>query len=187
MRRFPLVPIRSDGQLRAAYKVIDELAIIDEGKLTSGQADYLDVLSELTVKYEQQHHPMDLSAVDAVGVIQHLMEQQGMSASDLGRLLGHRELGGKILRRERQLSKAHVKALAEHFAVSPACSCSRRAHGRSCWAGKIPSARLHRGDNIQRSSSREASHVYFRPDESGAGEVFGRGAGDRGGDASFRC
>jgi HTH-type transcriptional regulator / antitoxin HigA len=103
-----------------ALVLIDELCVIDEGKLTPGQADYLDVLADLTVKYEDQHHAVDLSHLDAVDRLRHLMEQRGMNASDLGRLLGNREAGSKILRRERELSKAMIRKLADHFAVSAA-------------------------------------------------------------------
>jgi HTH-type transcriptional regulator/antitoxin HigA len=120
VKRFPLAPIRNDRQLRAAHRMIDELSVMDEEKLTRGQADYLDVLADLTAKYEAQHHAVDLSHLDAVDTLNHLMEQQGMSASDLGRLLGNREVGSKILRRERNLSKTMIRQLADHFGVSPA-------------------------------------------------------------------
>ena len=43
-----------------------------------------------------------------------------MNASDLGRLLGQRQLGAKILSGDRDLSKAHIQTLAAHFGVSPA-------------------------------------------------------------------
>ena len=46
------------------------------------------------------------------------MEGHDMSASDLGRLLGNRELGPAILRGDRQLSKKHIQILSKHFAVS---------------------------------------------------------------------
>ena len=45
-----------------------------------------------------------------------------MTASDLGRLLGNRTLGAAILAGRRNLSKAHIKKLAEHFKVEPGCS-----------------------------------------------------------------
>ncbi len=38
-------------------------------------------------------------------------------ASDLGRLLGNRSLGSLLLTGRRELSKAHVRLLAEHFKV----------------------------------------------------------------------
>lgn len=40
-----------------------------------------------------------------------------MTASDLGNLLGSRSLGSKILRGERELSKTHLRMLAERFKV----------------------------------------------------------------------
>ena len=40
-----------------------------------------------------------------------------MSASDLGRLLGNRTLGAALLAGRRNLSKAHIKKLGEHFKV----------------------------------------------------------------------
>ena len=41
-----------------------------------------------------------------------------MTASDLGRLLGNRQLGSADPRCQRQLSKEHVLKLADHFKVS---------------------------------------------------------------------
>ena len=55
-----------------------------------------------------------------MGNLTFLMEQHQMNASDLGRLLGQRELGSKLLREERQLSKTMIVKLADHFHVSPA-------------------------------------------------------------------
>jgi antitoxin component HigA of HigAB toxin-antitoxin module len=41
-----------------------------------------------------------------------------MNASDLGRLLGQRELGPKILNGARSLSKRHIRKLSEYFGVT---------------------------------------------------------------------
>jgi antitoxin component HigA of HigAB toxin-antitoxin module len=117
----PLKAIRNDADLRAAYKILDPLSIIDEDKLTPGQADYLLTLTDLIWAYEQQHHPIDLSHgdyADGVDLLEMLLKEKGLTASDLGRILGKRQLGSAILRRERQLSKAHVVKLASHFGVS---------------------------------------------------------------------
>jgi antitoxin component HigA of HigAB toxin-antitoxin module len=56
--------------------------------------------------------------VTVIEVLRFLMEGHDMSASDLGRLLGNRELGAAILRGDRSLSKAHIQTLSRHFAVS---------------------------------------------------------------------
>jgi antitoxin component HigA of HigAB toxin-antitoxin module len=48
------------------------------------------------------------------------MDEHGMNESDLGRLLGDRSLGHRILSGERELSKVHIRVLAEHFSLNPA-------------------------------------------------------------------
>jgi antitoxin component HigA of HigAB toxin-antitoxin module len=121
VRRHPLKAIRNDAELRSAYKVIDPLSVIDEDKLSAAQGDYLFALTDLVWAYEQQRHRVDLAAgdrADGIDVLKALMEERGMNASDLGRLLGKRQLGSAILRRERELSKAHVLKLAAWFGVS---------------------------------------------------------------------
>jgi antitoxin component HigA of HigAB toxin-antitoxin module len=119
--RHPLKGIRNDRELKAAYAVLDPLSVIDEDKLTPGKSDYLFALTELVWAYEQRRHPIDLrhgDQADGIDILKLLMEERNMTASDLGRLLGKRQLGSAILRRERQLSKAHVVKLAEFFSVS---------------------------------------------------------------------
>jgi HTH-type transcriptional regulator/antitoxin HigA len=117
----PLKSIRDDRELRAAYRILDPLSVIDETKLTKGQEEYLLALTDLVWAYEQQHHPVELRSgerADGIDVLKMLLEERQMSASDLGRLLGKRQLGSAILRRERQLSKAHLLKLADHLHVS---------------------------------------------------------------------
>jgi HTH-type transcriptional regulator / antitoxin HigA len=118
VRRFPLVPIRNETHLKAAFSVLDELAIIDEEKLTREQADYLAVLTDLVEKYEDVHHSPESSFRDGIDALKYLLAQSKLTASDLGRLLGNRQLGAAILRGERQLSKVHVIKLAKRFSVS---------------------------------------------------------------------
>jgi antitoxin component HigA of HigAB toxin-antitoxin module len=118
VRRFPLAPIRDKRSLKDALTLIDELGIIDEDRLTPGEADYLLVLSDLVERYEHAHSPVATPFRDGVDALEYLMGQARMSSSDLGRLLGNRQLGAAIVRRERELSKAHVVKLAEHFKVS---------------------------------------------------------------------
>lgn len=118
VRRFPLVPIKSETHLREAFKVIDALSIIDEGRLTDGQADYLLVLTDLVERYEERHFPIGRAFKDGIEALQYLLDEHQMTASDLGRLLGSRQLGAAILRRDRQLSKSQIVKLCDHFKVS---------------------------------------------------------------------
>jgi HTH-type transcriptional regulator/antitoxin HigA len=119
VQKFPLKPIRSNEQLHAAHRVIDEMTKIPEEKLTQDQLDYLEVLGTLTTTYEDRFMSPEVAGVTGLDVLKHLLEANDMSASDLGRLLGNRELGSKILREEREISKAAAKSLGDHFGVPP--------------------------------------------------------------------
>lgn len=105
---------------RAAYdnamEMIDVLTSLP--KLTRGQALYLDTLSILAESYEDETEGARPEGVTPLDVLRHLMEQHDMSTSDLGRLLGDRSLGSRILSGDRELSKSHIRTLCKHFNVS---------------------------------------------------------------------
>ena len=62
--------------------------------LTKDQEEYLDTLAVLFEAYEKEHPPFEDKPLSGVETLKFLMEQNGMNASDLGRLLGDRALGG---------------------------------------------------------------------------------------------
>jgi antitoxin component HigA of HigAB toxin-antitoxin module len=66
--------------------------------------------------YEKAPCPCHLSAIE---MLRFLMVQRAMNAADLGRLLGERACGEKILRGERDLTKADIRILADYFKVNP--------------------------------------------------------------------
>jgi HTH-type transcriptional regulator/antitoxin HigA len=56
--------------------------------------------------------------VRGVDVLKHLLDEHGLTAADLSRLVGgSRNLGAMILRGERNLTLPHVRKLAAHFKV----------------------------------------------------------------------
>jgi antitoxin component HigA of HigAB toxin-antitoxin module len=59
----------------------------------------------------------ELASTTGLDVLKHLLEANDLNASDLGRILGQRELGSKILRGGRQISRSHAKALGKRFAL----------------------------------------------------------------------
>src|SRR5438067_6892134 len=93
VKRFPLAPLRTEAQYKVAIKMIDELSIIDEERLTAGQSDYLLVLTDLVEKYESVLHDVELSHLKGVDSLRFLLAENQMTASDLGRLLGSRQIG----------------------------------------------------------------------------------------------
>lgn len=110
-------PLHDEVDYRNALNMLDAMAGF---KLNADQEDYFDAITTFVEKYESQHHAIDGSKMTPVQLIRSLMEEHGMSAADLGRLLGDRSLGHRILNGERELSKVHIRVLAEHFSLNPA-------------------------------------------------------------------
>ena len=110
--------IVDDADYQEMAEWLGRLAVI--ARPTKGQRQYLDTLAQLIEAYDSEHNAIDTTDVKPRDLLHSLLADHGMSASDLGRLLGNRELGSKILRGERQLSKANIKKLAQYFKLSPA-------------------------------------------------------------------
>ena len=113
-----LRPIQDNVDLENAREIVDVLAVLP--RRTKDQEDYLQTLSTLIEKYEADQDAMEVSNLNPIETLRYLMEGRDMSASDLGRVLGNRELGAAILRGDRKLSKSNILKLGKHFAVSPA-------------------------------------------------------------------
>jgi HTH-type transcriptional regulator/antitoxin HigA len=118
VRIHPPAAIHDEVAYENAMDLVNKLTSLPNP--TEGQLKYLDTLTILVERYEDETEGVEPRGIDSLAVLRHLMEDRGMSASDLGRLLGDRSLGPKILNGDRALSKAHIKVLAKHFHVSPA-------------------------------------------------------------------
>jgi HTH-type transcriptional regulator/antitoxin HigA len=110
---YPLRPINDRIDLDNASEVAGWLAMTP--RPTRDQADYLDVLATLIEAYETEHELFDTSGVTTLDILSRLLENNGMTASDLGRLLGDRAIGAKVLNGTRKLSKNHVRILCDRF------------------------------------------------------------------------
>jgi HTH-type transcriptional regulator/antitoxin HigA len=119
IERFPLRPLRSEPDYEAAAAILDGLAVRPEGSLDAGEQDYLDTLTLLVEAYDREHEELNRHA-DDLSMLKYLLQESGMTQADFGRLLGNRALASLILRGHRQLSKAHIRKLANHFKLSPA-------------------------------------------------------------------
>jgi len=87
--------------------------------LTPEQEDYFDLLCRLLDDYDQARAATKTRRMRGLEVLRHLLQEQHLTAADLGRLLNvHRTLGAMILRGERNLTLSHVQILARHFKVS---------------------------------------------------------------------
>ena len=108
--------IRDETDYDNAIEMIDRLTSIPT--LTKGQGEYVETLSVLVEDYEREHDAIDTSHITPREILAYLCEQNEMTASALGRLLGNRSIGSKLLRGERELSKAHIRTLCDRFKVS---------------------------------------------------------------------
>jgi HTH-type transcriptional regulator/antitoxin HigA len=114
---YSLRPIHNETDYDKAMDAAGFLAAHE--KLTTTQQDYLETLSMILSVYEDQQEEIDTSGIGPIEVLETLLKVNDMNPSDLGRLLGDRSLGSRILSGERELSKKHIAILSDHFAVKP--------------------------------------------------------------------
>ena len=119
VRQFPLVPVRSEKQYDAAVAFLTPLAVRDENRLDSGEKAHLAALSQFVEDYERDRHRIDTADLSPLETLKYLMRQNAMRPVDLGGIFGSRSLASQVLNGKRELSKAHILALAEHFRVAP--------------------------------------------------------------------
>jgi HTH-type transcriptional regulator/antitoxin HigA len=110
-------PLHDAVDYRNALLVLDAMAGF---KMNADQEDYFDAVATFVERYEAEHHAIDGSKMTPVQLVRSLMDEHNMTESDLGRLLGDRSLGHRILSGERELSKVHIRLLAGHFSLNPA-------------------------------------------------------------------
>lgn len=116
VERFPLRPLRTDGELAEAIALIDSLIV--RGDLDSGEQDYLDVLADLVERYEVEEHPMP--SVPDAEMLRHLIEARQVtqievaSATEIANSTISEILAGK-----RRPTRHQVNVLARYFSVSP--------------------------------------------------------------------
>lgn len=85
--------IRDEADYDNVIEFMDKL--LARPKLTKGQTDFFETWSVLIGAYEDQHHAIDTSDISGRDALKYLLEQNKMTASDLGNLLGNRSLGSK--------------------------------------------------------------------------------------------
>lgn len=110
-------PLRNETEYEAAVAEIDALIERDPAPGTE-DGDRLDMLAILVEAYETDHLP--IREVSPVEVVTFLMDQRGMTRADLEPLLGSKSRVSEFLSGTRELSKAQIRKLSDHFHVSPA-------------------------------------------------------------------
>ena len=116
IRAFPLRPLRSEADLDEAIATLDVL--IDKDSLEAAEADYLDVLSDLVERYEEEEHP--ISPASDAEILRHLLEAKGKTQVEVARETGIIESTiSAVLAGKRYLTRDHIGKLSRYFKVSP--------------------------------------------------------------------
>jgi len=117
MGEFPLRPIRSGAEYDRAAKVVHRLAL-REGKLDEGEEAYLEVVESLVERYDNQQAPLYAQDVSPTRALRMLVEQAGMSVTELGELVGSKGAASELLSGKRkEPSKAQIARLCARFKV----------------------------------------------------------------------
>lgn len=117
MGEFPLRPIKNGVEYDRAAGIIHRLAL-REDRLNKGEEAYLEVLEALVERYDRVHHPIDVDDVSPTRMLRMLVEQSGMTVTELGALLGSKGAASELLSGKRkEPSKSQIARLCARFKV----------------------------------------------------------------------
>lgn len=117
IQQFPLRPIRNDVELDQATHVIHSL--IDQDHRSPPEEDYLDVISDLVIAYEDVYWPDEL--IFAENILQTLLESRDISQAQLAKAVGiATSTVSEVLSGKRKLTRKQIEKLSAYFNVSPA-------------------------------------------------------------------
>ena len=86
--------------------------------LAGDEEDYLDVLSDLVEKYEDQHFPIE--PITGLGALRHLVHSSGKTRSTIAAEAGLPvSTLSEILLGRRRLNTRHIGILAGYFRIDP--------------------------------------------------------------------
>jgi HTH-type transcriptional regulator/antitoxin HigA len=109
-------PIRDKADYSAALAAIEPLWGHEQA-MNRDQTDWFEMVADLIADYEASTEKKAKRLPMAKRLVG-LLETHGMTAVDLGRLLGlEPSMGSKIIKGTRQLTTSHIRRLARHFVL----------------------------------------------------------------------
>jgi HTH-type transcriptional regulator/antitoxin HigA len=116
IRQFPLRRITSRADHTTAKRLVLQLSSAQPDR---GSAEYLDVLIDLIADYERKAtQALDLPALSPADLVQHRIQERGISASKLARDIGIPQSNlSEMLAGKRHWSKAAIRALSSHLNI----------------------------------------------------------------------
>jgi HTH-type transcriptional regulator/antitoxin HigA len=108
--------LRTEGEYDAAVAEIDRLLDLDPRPYSEGY-DRLEMLSLLVEDYDSRNHPIDDSDLTPQDAVDFMLEQKGMSRSDLAEIMGGRSRVSDFFNAKRELSKGQITALRDKLGI----------------------------------------------------------------------
>jgi HTH-type transcriptional regulator/antitoxin HigA len=113
-----IAAIQTPRQYDQTVVFMNQLLDLVGGNERHPLAGLLDLVGELVAAYESRMHPVPDAAPREV--LRLLMEQNGLTQTDLNRELGGQPVVSAILNGKRKINSRQAKALGARFRVSPA-------------------------------------------------------------------
>ena len=107
--------IETDDALERFAEILEHLDT-SERPLTREEIALQTLLVQLIQDYDDQ---IDRPDVPPLKMVQYLMEQRGLRQADLVPVFGSRSVASNVLNGKRDLSKTHIRRLADFFHISP--------------------------------------------------------------------
>lgn len=85
--------------------------------LSAEEEALLALIGQLVRDYDDK---IELPKIEPYRIVLHLMEHKGLRQADLVPVFGSRSVASAVLGGKRELSKMHIRGLAEYFHLSPA-------------------------------------------------------------------
>lgn len=107
--------LRNEREYDAAVAELDVL--LDRGKLSRVEKDRLEFLTLLVEAYDREHHPIaDTSTPQSV--LDFVLEQNGLTRTDLAPLMGGRSRVSDFFNGRRALSLGQIQKLRDRFGLA---------------------------------------------------------------------
>ena len=104
--------IKSKKQYKQYLKRLNEIFDAKEG---TPESDEFDLLALVIEKYEDEHYSIE--EPHPIDAIKFMMEQNGISQSDLGKIINSRSRVSEIFSGTRKLTLNHIRAINERLQV----------------------------------------------------------------------
>jgi HTH-type transcriptional regulator/antitoxin HigA len=115
LAKHPPRVIHTEAENEYYTSVLEEL---DErfDDLSAAEKDFADLLTLLIEDFESKHY--ELSKASPLEALRFLMDQHSLKQKDLLGIFGNPSVTSEVLGGKRELSKEHIRRLADRFSIS---------------------------------------------------------------------